>query len=97
MSRIIHSNPNQVINGPKGIRLELDASEIFPDDPGMGTPRLVWVGKESMTLDCAMDNVGEIIPDAKTFEDAKWAYDWLKSLSDDADKWLDCQYKLKQK
>ena len=30
----------EVIKGP-GIQIELDASEIYPDDPGLGTPAMV--------------------------------------------------------
>lgn len=84
--------PFQVISGPKGIKLTLDAAQIFIDNPGMGTPRLVEYRGETMTFDCAMSNVGEIIPEADSYEDAQWAYDWLGKISDDTDSWLDYHY-----
>ncbi len=81
--------PFQQVIGPFGIRLDLDAKCISPESPGDDTPRLVWDKGESMTLDCALDNVGEIIPEAQTSEAASWAYRWLESLSEMADNWLD--------
>ena len=31
----------KVLRGPDGVTLELDSSEIYPDDPGQGTPAMV--------------------------------------------------------
>lgn len=45
--------------GPSGIRLELDHTQIFPDDPGAGTPALVIKGDYSATYHCAL-NEGEL-------------------------------------
>ncbi len=45
--------------GPAGLFVRFDASEIFPDDPGQGTPVLVFLGKESSTFCCAL-NEGEV-------------------------------------
>lgn len=46
------------------LRLELDAREIFPDDPGLGTPAMVYVGVREMqwggTYHCALGE-GELI------------------------------------
>lgn len=40
--------------GPNGIKLVLDSSEIFPDDPGNGTPAMVWKGDFCATFWCAV-------------------------------------------
>ena len=45
--------------GPGGLRVEFDASEIFPDDPGQGTPVLVCLGRETASFCCAL-NEGEV-------------------------------------
>jgi hypothetical protein len=45
--------------GPNGIRLELDHTQIFPDDPGNGTPALVIKGEYTATFHCAL-NEGEL-------------------------------------
>jgi hypothetical protein len=39
----------KTLTGPEGIRLELDSAEIFPDDPGQGTPAMVYLGNHSAT------------------------------------------------
>ena len=41
------------LKGPDGIILELDSSEICPDDPGNGTPCIVRYKGGSSTLTCA--------------------------------------------
>lgn len=45
--------------GPNGLRVEFDATEIYPDDPGQGTPVLVCLGRETATFCCAL-NEGEV-------------------------------------
>jgi hypothetical protein len=45
--------------GPAGLSVRFDSSEIFPHDPGQGTPVLVFLGKESATFCCAL-NEGEV-------------------------------------
>lgn len=45
----------RTIHGPKGYRLELDQGEVFFDDPGQGTPALVYDAKgNSGTYWCVM-------------------------------------------
>jgi hypothetical protein len=46
-------------HGPGGIRVEFDATQIFPDDPGQGTPVLVCLGRETATF-CSALNFGEV-------------------------------------
>ena len=78
----------QIIRGPYGVRLELDAREIYSSDPGMGTPRLVLWNHESMTLDCALDNLADIAPESADAERVQAVADWLSDMSDAADAWL---------
>ena len=41
------------LKGPDGIVLELDSSQIFPDDPGQGTPAMVEYKGGYATFNCA--------------------------------------------
>ncbi len=91
----IISVESQTVSGPRGLRLELSAKEIYPKDPGMGTPRLVWFKGDSMTFDCALDNVAELI--GCTYEQAEWAYNWLNSQSERADAWLDYHHEIAER
>lgn len=45
--------------GPGGLSVRFDSTEIFPEDPGQGTPVLVFLGNESATFCCAL-NEGEV-------------------------------------
>ena len=48
------------IQGPHGLLLVLDTEEVFPNDPGAGTPAVVhWRGASS-TYWCAM-GTGELL------------------------------------
>ena len=49
----------QTLRGPGGIRIELDATEIVPDDPGAGTPAMVSYGDHTGTFWCVNDT-GEL-------------------------------------
>jgi hypothetical protein len=54
----------KTLTGPSGIRIELDSAQIFPDDPGQGTPAMVYVDSAkargmSATYWCAADT-GEL-------------------------------------
>jgi hypothetical protein len=53
----------KTLQGPGGISIVLDSAQIFPDDPGAGTPAMVYFnpyGKEySATFYCALDT-GEL-------------------------------------
>ena len=64
--------------GPGGIKLVLDTTQVFPDDPGAGTPAMVYInkGQDSATFWCAVDT-GEC-------DDVR--------LSDKQCKWLQAQY-----
>ena len=73
------------ITGPGGIRLVLDADEIFPDDPGQGTPAMVYLGDYSGTYWCCYDT-GELDCGAAGLDDNQVA--WLDSVSNLVDKFM---------
>ena len=47
------------LQGPDRLRLVLDRAEIVPNDPGAGTPAMVYLGTRSATYGCACDT-GEL-------------------------------------
>lgn len=49
----------KTLHGPGGLTLVLDSAEIFPDDPGQGTPAMVYLGRNSATYGCAV-HFGEL-------------------------------------
>lgn len=67
----------QTLIGPNGLRLELDSAEIFPDDPGQGTPAMVYLRGESATYWCAL-NEGEV--DREVMNSSQQA--WLEQQED---------------
>ncbi len=69
-----------------GLRIELDREEVFPDDPGQGTPAMVYREPDSdskwasATYNCAI-NTGEL-----TDQDGGWV-----PLTERQVEWLDKQ------
>lgn len=80
--------PRRSLTGPGGITLILDSSEIFPDDPGNGTPAMVDLGDYSASFQVAtqeqelMDSRGHC--QSITQAQAKW----LDLQSDTVDSFL---------
>lgn len=73
----------KTLRGPDGIRVELDTTEVIPSDPGAGCPAVVYVGRYSGTLWCALDT-GYV--DTHTITDRQ--YRWLDSIFEEADTFL---------
>lgn len=85
----------QILQGPDELRIELDASQVFPDDPGQGTPVLVvqMSGKrvyatgtyncvsDTGVLECAQDSHGEFILSTPKLN-------WINAQYNIVDKWL---------
>lgn len=69
-------NAARTLRGPLGYTLVLDPSEIIPDDPGAGTPALVYdpTRSRSSTYYCALEN-----GDCDGFELPASVQDWLGS------------------
>src|SRR3990167_6895428 len=76
----------ETLRGPGGLMIVLDASQIFPDDPGNGTPALVVrpFGKGTSTFWCANDT-GEI--DGEEMTGAQKV--WLDSCEEAVNQWVD--------
>ena len=88
MSTTIDLNSKkQVLGGPDGIKLELNASEVYPNDPGMGTPALLTLKSgDTVTFNCAYETSeaeGESLTQAQM--------DWLTEIADAVDQWLTLQ------
>ena len=72
--------------GPEGIRIVLDSREIVPNDPGAGTPAMVYVGAHSGTFWCALDT-GEIDGGDYTLSDRQFR--WLDDQFDSVDAFME--------
>lgn len=69
-----------------GIEIVLDASQIFPGDPGMGTPAIVKKGRHTATFHCALDT-GELGLGDYTL--TKEESDWLASKESEVDAFME--------
>ena len=76
----------KTINGPKGLRIELDSSEIFPDDPGQGTPAIVYYEGYYASFDCAL-NSGEL--DCGSYILTANQMKWLEDKIDNVNEFLE--------
>lgn len=66
------ASAKQIIENRKlNIRIELDASEIYPNDPGQGTPAMVYSGRHSGTFWRAVAE-GELDNCELTAEQGAW-------------------------
>lgn len=76
----------ETLRGPGGILIRLDAAEIFPDDPGNGTPAIVALpfGKATGTFWCANDT-GEV--DGHEMTDAQKV--WLGAQENAVNQWVE--------
>ena len=69
-------------------KLEADPAEVFPDDPGNGTPLLVIAPNgETSTLNCTLGE-GEISGDGQQVPDDVLA--WLASIEQEAADYAGC-------
>ena len=60
-----------------GLRLVLDSAQIFPDDPGQGTPAMVYKGNASSTYWCACGE-GELLgPGCESVALSQTQCNWL--------------------
>ena len=76
----------KTIKGPGGIRIELDSAEIFPDDPGQGTPAMVYLGGYSATYWCAADT-GELDCGEKQLSITQC--NWLHEVEDEVNAFVE--------
>lgn len=80
----------KTLTGPGGLTVVLDSREIFPDDPGQGTPAMVNLDsrKASATFNCAWnegtlsrDDGGEV---PLTISQSRW----LDEIGDEVDAFI---------
>ena len=71
----------KTLTGPNGIRIVLDSRQVFPDDPGAGTPALVHVGKNTATYWCALDTKEVDYHDLDNAQ-YRWLYNQFDAVSD---------------
>jgi hypothetical protein len=80
---------HRTLTGPNGLKVVLDANEIYPNDPGQGTPALVTlkVGDTEYTASFACaSSEGEL--DCGSYQLNDDQKDWLASVEPDVDAWL---------
>jgi hypothetical protein len=76
--------------GPRGYRLVMDSKEIIPDDPGAGTPAMVYGPRDtSGTFWCVLDT-GEI---DGTVEVPSDVMRWLDGLALKVDEFMELHAK----
>lgn len=67
-----------------GLRIELDASEIYPNDPGQGTPAMAYYRGKSATFDAAAETFGilngKVCEELDSAVDSVWA--WVEYHTD---------------
>jgi hypothetical protein len=69
----------KTLTGPDGVQLILDPAEIFPDDPGNGTPVMVRYKGGCASYNCAT-NEGEVDAGRRGFiKISEAALEWLQS------------------
>lgn len=69
--------------GPSGLRLVLDTDEVHPENPGEGTPAMLYLGKMSGTYWCALDT-GEV--DERELSSLQYA--WLTAQEELVEEFL---------
>lgn len=84
------SSTRKTLRGPGGIKVQLDRSQIVPDDPGQGTPALVVLKNANATYNCACGE-GELLCDnpcggAISLTDAQ--LEWLGQIEDEIEDFL---------
>ena len=80
------ASEKQVLHGPCGVKLVLDASQYFPDNPGEGTPILFEYENESMSWGCAFEggNLDDILP--STWVSVR-VWPWVKEIEESVYSW----------
>lgn len=74
--------------GPDGLSVVLDSNEIYPDNPGAGTPALVVKrkGDRTASFDCAADT-GELDGGAYLLNAAEAK--WLESVRPEVESFIE--------
>lgn len=82
----------QTLRGPDGLIIELDAEQVFPEDPGQGTPVLVIQrnGRReySATFNCVSDQGVLENTRGEFLVLSKPKLEWIETMSTFVDRWL---------
>lgn len=83
-------NSTLKLRGPNGLVVELDRGQVFPDDPGQGTPAMVYRNKnlcdeDNGTYWCAIGE-GELSHNGTRLSGEDM--DWLLSLESQIEEFL---------
>lgn len=81
------SATRKILKGPGGLRVVLDRNEVYPDDPGHGTPALVVLGTASASYWCVLDQ-GEIDGPGCPVSLSDKQRGWLDSVEEHVDEFL---------
>ena len=81
---------HETLRGPGGLVIRLDATEIFPDDPGNGTPALVVApfGRGTSTFWCALDT-GEMDGPNGLWNLNEAQMKWLNTCEEAVNQWVE--------
>jgi len=80
----------KTLNGPGGLTIELDSAQIFPDDPGQGTPAMVYLlGGAEATYWWAADNGSLYTNDGRDIELSSQQCNWLHAQEDAVAEFID--------
>lgn len=82
-------NRTQILRGPGGIVLTLNPSQIFPDDPGNGTPAMVTVGDSAGSYHCVTDQREIMDGRGRTTRLTPAQCEWLEAQGDAVDAFLE--------
>ena len=74
----------ETLLGPGGIKIELDSREIYPDDPGNGTPAMVVLRNGGCATYWCAQGEGEVIKGNDVIELSHAQKEWLNSDSVDS-------------
>lgn len=77
----------KILKGPGGLKLILDKDEIFPDDPGAGTPAIVECRECTATYNCAV-GTGELLGNPRTHQLSQAQLEWLGKVEGKMEKFL---------
>ena len=77
----------KTLTGPRGVQLILDRTQVFPDDPGNGTPAIVLYRTGSATYWCAV-NEGQVDAHEGTIRLPQSVLDWLDSKETELEQFL---------
>jgi MOSC domain-containing protein YiiM len=77
----------KTFRGPNGLTLTLDSSEIFPRDPGAGTPAMLTKGRASGTFYCVLDT-GEMSTGDVVVQLSATQQRWLESKENMVDEFI---------